>query len=208
MDIDDETEEGFATPPEPAATHHSSSDRPAPPERPLEAHPMAPAIAAAGSEALPSEWREIVPPDWLNVLAQDYSTDGASSGAEENGIEVRPLSDAYISGMPAKRRRLMMAARSARPPGPPREMLQQVMREAFEESRLSGEIAGAESTAPPPLPEGAIGGSLERAFVDYTTERVGQRLDTNADYERHRYPESEKLFRSGAKRHPSNNTKD
>lgn len=59
------------------------------------------ALRAAVPEAAPStgsEWLNGIPPGWAPIIARDMGSQSASQ---------RPLSDAYLAGMPSKRRRLM-----------------------------------------------------------------------------------------------------
>lgn len=59
------------------------------------------ALRGAVPEAAPSagsEWMNGIPPGWAPIIARDMGSQSSSQ---------RPLSDAYLAGMPSKRRRLM-----------------------------------------------------------------------------------------------------
>lgn len=65
---------------------------------------------AASSVA--SEWLNGIPSGWAPIIANDMATAAAAAAAAataatQSTATQRPLSDAYLAGMPSKRRRLM-----------------------------------------------------------------------------------------------------
>ncbi|XP_059570299.1 large proline-rich protein BAG6 isoform X2 [Alligator mississippiensis] len=78
--------------PAPATTAEEAlAPRPEPPPDP-------PGQAPPASE--PEAWAAAVPPEWVPIIRQDIQ-------AQRKGKQQPPLSDAYLTGMPAKRRKTM-----------------------------------------------------------------------------------------------------
>ncbi|XP_035169665.1 large proline-rich protein BAG6, partial [Oxyura jamaicensis] len=90
-------------------------------EPPLEREGAAsPAPATTAEEALPNEsegWAAALPPEWVPIIREDVQS-------QRKGKPQPPLSDAYLTGMPAKRRKTMQAE------GPPLLLAEAVGRAA------------------------------------------------------------------------------
>lgn len=151
---------------------------------------LATVVPSAGGEASPSvvlgseSWHQVVPQEWIPVIAGDVERQ------RQEPVAQQPLSDAYISGMPAKRRKLMgqkpaeeqvWSAGTAVP-----AMLQRAVNAAAVQPSTSHNALMKDTHDTP---------ALHNAFTDEVTKSVQRRLDTDSDYAPIKFPNTEKYFK-------------
>jgi hypothetical protein len=130
------------------------------------------------------DWHSAVPTAWIPVITRDIVR-------QRRQAPQPPLSDAYLSGMPSKRRRVMTRHRH---------------REEFDEFAViipevinrAAERAGVRPiTSENQIHRDVLDSTqLCAAFQQQLNENIHQRLSTDSDYIHHKYPSIEKFFNS------------
>ncbi|KAF6778425.1 hypothetical protein AHF37_02237, partial [Paragonimus kellicotti] len=183
-------------------------DLPDPWTRGLDPHPNSTRSADDSCESnTPEGWHAVLPAEWISVVAGDVSSmtaNAQSVEAETNKFE--RFSDAYIAGMPAKRRKVMQEhARSlAQPPsGFLADCLSDAIRvigcrpfvESDEERRrglLDPPNGLSADTFRGSVPEKDL--SLVLSLRDLVSERIAARLATDPDFDPTQFPMSHEAF--------------
>ncbi|KAF5404468.1 hypothetical protein PHET_02122 [Paragonimus heterotremus] len=183
-------------------------DLPDPWTRGLDPHPdSARSADDLGESNTPEGWHAVLPAEWISVVAGDISSmtaNAQSVEAETNKLE--RFSDAYIAGMPAKRRKVMQEhARSlAQPPsGFLADCLSDAIRvigcrpfvESDEERRrglLDPPNGLSADTFRGSVPEKDL--NLVLSLRDLVSERIAARLATDSDFDPTQFPMSHEAF--------------
>ncbi|EDO43370.1 predicted protein [Nematostella vectensis] len=100
---------------------------------------------------LEDDWKAVVPEEWVPILAQDVMR-------QRRIPPQQPFSDAYLSGLPPKRRKAMLAT------GAPRNSIDAVTESARTNSKL------------------------HQAYREEVKETVKKRTDTDTDFSSERFP--------------------
>ncbi|RZF38915.1 hypothetical protein LSTR_LSTR005162 [Laodelphax striatellus] len=160
-----------------------------PPSQPPQAQaqatlPTAPQVEV--SDALPDviigseTWHSSLPSDWVPIITRD-------SQRQRRQNSQPPFSDAYLSGMPSKRRKIITASK-------PQGSLSQVISENMQTAvSLAGVVApGVE---PATVAQSASGDSaLRLAYRDEVRASVRRSLQSHPDYSADKYPNAAKYF--------------
>ncbi|XP_026112783.1 large proline-rich protein BAG6-like isoform X2 [Carassius auratus] len=160
------------------ASSRDTADADEPPGRPLlEETQGAVAMATADREESAGEaepWAATVPPEWVPIIRHDMLT--------QRKMKSQPsLSDAYLHGMPAKRRK------TAQGEGPHLSLAEAVSRAARTAGvrpvtaldSLQGELEAAE---------------LQEAYTQQVKRDIKKRLRDDSDYSHQRFPNTHRAF--------------
>ncbi|XP_049649082.1 large proline-rich protein BAG6 isoform X2 [Accipiter gentilis] len=157
-----------------------------PPEEAQRDGAGSPAPATTAEEALPPEsepWAAAVPPEWVPIIREDIQT-------QRKVKQQPPLSDAYLTGMPAKRRKTMQAE------GPPLLLAEAVGRAA--------RAAGARPLGPPEsLSRELSEGPLQEGYRQQLQADLQRRLREDPDFSPRRFPNAHRAFNEGPPRGPT-----
>ncbi|GAB0201592.1 large proline-rich protein BAG6 [Grus japonensis] len=139
-----------------------------------------PAPATTAEEALPPEsepWAAAVPPEWVPIIREDIQT-------QRKVKQQPPLSDAYLTGMPAKRRKTMQAE------GPPLLLAEAVGRAA--------RAVGVRPLGPPEsLSRELSEGPLQEGYRQQLQADLQRRLRADPDFSPRRFPNAHRAFNEG-----------
>ncbi|KAJ8968598.1 hypothetical protein NQ317_004414 [Molorchus minor] len=143
------------------------------------------AIVLADAEPLPNivlgseSWHAQVPEDWVPIIARD-----AQKQRRQNSQG--PFSDAYLSGMPSKRRKIVNSAK-------PQGSLPQVITESV---RQAVTATGLATAAPLEAVAQAAGASAEiqGAYRSLLRTSVQASLRDNEDFTPERFPNAANYF--------------
>ncbi|GLH04977.1 Uncharacterized protein GBIM_10621 [Gryllus bimaculatus] len=124
-----------------------------------------------GSEA----WHNVLPSEWVPIIARD-------SQRQRRQNPQTPFSDAYLSGMPSKRRKVVT---SAKPQGNLNQIITESMRSALDEAGVRP-VAGVE-TAGEDL-------ELQAAYREQVRSAVQDSLSNNPDFTPERFPNATKYL--------------
>ncbi|KAM7535353.1 hypothetical protein Aperf_G00000092833 [Anoplocephala perfoliata] len=158
--------------------------------------------------AFPSEWTDIVASDAVQmsstVPVDTIGLENATSGSDNAAPFLRRLSDAYIAGMPVKRRRVMLEYKHNLTCSS-NEMFMNILKEAMSASPLpvaspagpteiatTGDVAVAEAN--PSLSQLSPPHHVSEAFRAYVTEHLSRRLANDPDFDARRYPAAGEAF--------------
>ncbi|XP_039287424.1 large proline-rich protein BAG6 [Nilaparvata lugens] len=152
---------------------------------PAPATDIVPQVEVA-SDALPDviigseTWHSSLPSDWVPIITRDTQRQRRQSSQP-------PFSDAYLSGMPSKRRKIITAAK-------PQGSLSQVISENMQTAvSLAGVVAPGVETAT--VAQDASGdASLRLAYRDEVRSSVRRSLQSHPDYSPDKYPNAAKYF--------------
>ncbi|XP_069630125.1 large proline-rich protein BAG6 [Haliaeetus albicilla] len=157
-----------------------------PPEEAQRDGAGSPAPATTAEEALPPEsepWAAAVPPEWVPIIREDIQT-------QRKVKQQPPLSDAYLTGMPAKRRKTMQAE------GPPLLLAEAVGRAA--------RATGARPLGPPEnLSRELSEGPLQEGYRQQLQADLQRRLREDPDFSPRRFPNAHRAFNEGPPRGPT-----
>ncbi|XP_059412612.1 large proline-rich protein BAG6 isoform X2 [Carassius carassius] len=178
-----EMEEGLSPAPattaeEVMASSGDTADGDEPPGRPsLEETRGAVAMAPVDREESAGEaepWAATVPPEWVPIIRHDMLTQRKMKAQP-------PLSDAYLHGMPAKRRKTTQGE------GPHLSLAEAVSRAA----RTSGVRP---VTAPDSLQGELEAPELQDAYTQQVKSDIKKRLSDDPDYNHQRFPNTHRAF--------------
>lgn len=124
-----------------------------------------------GSEA----WHNVLPSEWVPIIARD-------SQRQRRQSPQAPFSDAYLSGMPSKRRKVVT---STKPQGNLNQIITDSMRSALDEAGIRA-VAGVE-TAGEDL-------ELQAAYREQVRSAVQDSVTSNPDFTPERFPNATKYF--------------
>ncbi|XP_066579688.1 large proline-rich protein BAG6 isoform X2 [Amia ocellicauda] len=132
------------------------------------------AMAAQREEAESEPWAAAVPPEWVPIIRQDLQSQRKMKSQP-------PLSDAYLSGMPAKRRKTVQSE------GP-----HLTLSEAVGRAARSAGVKPVTSTD-------SLQGELERpelqeAYTEQVKSDIKKRLRDDPDYSTQRFPNTHRAF--------------
>ncbi|KAF2366985.1 Ubiquitin domain [Trinorchestia longiramus] len=116
----------------------------------------------------PPAWHAAVPQEWIPVISEDMERQAASN----NSGAVRPLSDAYMCGVPYKRRRL---ATQHKPRGPVAAVLRDTLRASMRNAGVSAPVVDAVSS------EAAQAPMVTRAFASHIRAELRSSTLSNPD---------------------------
>ncbi|KAL5108801.1 hypothetical protein TcWFU_003991 [Taenia crassiceps] len=150
------------------------------------------------------------PPEWTTLVASDVaqmavasptafttSEEGTSEGNDASSA-VRRLSDAYIAGMPSKRRRVMLERKQGLACSA-NQLFMALLKEAMSlappptavtaesSTTTAGDSEGPELRQPPPQ-------HVSEAFRAYVCEQLSRRLATDPDFDAKRHPAAKEAF--------------
>ncbi|XP_070070544.1 large proline-rich protein BAG6 isoform X6 [Drosophila takahashii] len=157
------------------ATSSSSSSTPAEAQLPA---------VLVGSEP----WHMSFPNDWLPVITRDLQTQ-----TEQNGRPQPPFSDAYISGMSAKRRKIIQ---SEKPTASVECLIANGVQRAIQSAGLGGTSGSASSSS---ISVDAVIGSIahdsaiQASYTDAVRNSVKERIKQDADFKSSKYPQIAKF---------------
>ncbi|KAI4897794.1 hypothetical protein NFI96_021947 [Prochilodus magdalenae] len=149
-----------------------------PPHRPTSGETRGPAgIAAAGREDSGAEaepWAASVPPEWVPIIRHDMLSQRKMKAQP-------PMSDAYLQGMPAKRRK------TAQGDGPHLSLSEAVSRAA--------RSAGVRPVTNPDSLQGELEApELQEAYTQQVKSDLKKRVNEDPDYNSQRFPNTHKAF--------------
>ncbi|OQR67960.1 hypothetical protein BIW11_13207, partial [Tropilaelaps mercedesae] len=137
------------------------------------------ALRAAVPDTAPSagsEWMGGVPPGWAPIIARDMGSQAAVQ---------RPLSDAYLSGMPSKRRRLMKPTSPSQLSDIPAS-IQQAIQRAGVRPRTSVDALNADVQRNTVVLQDALQSSIRDALARRLTEQT-------ADFDKDKFPNAHRI---------------
>ncbi|XP_067613330.1 large proline-rich protein BAG6 isoform X2 [Eurosta solidaginis] len=147
------------------------------------------------AETLPSvtpgtePWHRNIPNDWLPIIARDLRTQS------ENPPNQTPFSDAYISGMSAKRRKMIQ---NDRPPTDVNTLIARSVRKAIQTvgSRASTTAAAVidDRTAEEITDAIANDAAVHASYTEAVRLNVRERLKKDSDYKADKYPHATKFI--------------
>ncbi|XP_047737282.1 large proline-rich protein BAG6 isoform X2 [Hyalella azteca] len=116
----------------------------------------------------PPAWHAAVPQDWIPIVSDDIARQAESN----NSSSVRPLSDAYMCGVPYKRRRL---ATQHKPRGPVAAVLRDTLRSSMRSAGVSAPLVDAVSAEASQAP------IVTRAFASHIRDALRTASLANPD---------------------------
>ncbi|KAH9284045.1 Large proline-rich protein BAG6 [Echinococcus granulosus] len=167
--------------------------------------------------SFPPEWTTLVASDVTQMAVASSAAAAGSGEAEEATSEgddaspaVRRLSDAYIAGMPSKRRRVMLERKQSLA-CPANQLFMTLLKEAMSLAPppASPAISTAEMAAATTAPSTAaatVGDSegpelrqpppqhVSEAFRAYVCEQLSRRIATDPDFDAQRHPAAKEAF--------------
>ncbi|KAH8379440.1 hypothetical protein KR009_005057 [Drosophila setifemur] len=133
-------------------------------------------------------WHMSFPNDWLPVITRDLQTQ------TENNRPQPPYSDAYISGMSAKRRKIIQ---SEKPTASVECLIASGVQRAMQSAGLNG--ANGSSTGSSSIDADAVIGSIahdatiQATYTDAVRSGVRERIKQDVDYKPNKYPQIAKF---------------
>lgn len=123
------------------------------------------------------QWHNAVPPDWVPIISRDRER-------QRRQAVQGPLSDAYLTGMPSKRRKVVASAK-------PHTNLARVITESMSSALGAAGVACVD----PGLAETAGGDtSLRAAYKEQVRNTLTPTLRHHPDFTPEKYPTAAKLF--------------
>ncbi|XP_066951680.1 large proline-rich protein BAG6 isoform X3 [Macrobrachium rosenbergii] len=122
-------------------------------------------------------WHSAVPQDWLPVITRDVER-------QRRGVPDTALSDAYLCGMPLKRRKI---ASQHKPHGSVQQVVQDTLRQSMRGAGVNCLVM--DSVA------GEAANQLGESFADHIRNSLREKLDQNKDFKPEKFPKSEKNIR-------------
>ncbi|KAF2889472.1 hypothetical protein ILUMI_16701 [Ignelater luminosus] len=124
-------------------------------------------------------WHSQVPADWVPIIARD-------SQRQRKQTSQPPFSDAYLSGMPSKRRKIVASSK-------PQGSLPQVITESV---RRAVTATGLTNVAPLDVVSQAAGAdiNIQSAYRDLLRSSVQSGLRDNEDFTPERFPNASNYF--------------
>ncbi|ESO12243.1 hypothetical protein HELRODRAFT_187806 [Helobdella robusta] len=146
-----------------------------------------------GEAAENVDWHSIVPQEWVSVITGDGARQRRQ--AAENTMQL--FSEAYLSGVPKKRRKLMKerSGESSFPPGSELGMdLSESIRIAADELDIQPITSFQELNA-----DLASNNNLLGAYKEEIKDTISKKLSEDPNFSPNKYPNAEKYFGSGKK---------
>ncbi|KAM9468542.1 large proline-rich protein BAG6 isoform 2-T2 [Clarias gariepinus] len=132
---------------------------------------------AAGGEEPGEEaeaWAAALPPEWVPIIRQDINNQRKMKAQP-------PLSDAYLQGMPAKRRK------TAQSDGPRLTLSEAV-------SQAARSVGATPVTSPSALQEDLERPELQEAYAQQMTKDIKQRVKEDPNFNSRRFPNTHMVF--------------
>uniref|UniRef100_A0A2L2Y658 Large proline-rich protein BAG6 n=1 Tax=Parasteatoda tepidariorum TaxID=114398 RepID=A0A2L2Y658_PARTP len=129
----------------------------------------------------PDSWASSIPQDWVPIIARDVQR-------QRRQAPQAPFSNAYLSGMPSKRRKIMSNDTPAlleHSQSALSDMLLQAISSADVKPRTSMEEVKADVSKDP---------SLQSSFNEHMKHAIQERLQRDLDYCSDKFPNSEKYY--------------
>lgn len=130
------------------------------------------------------EWKKVIPAEWVPVISQDIIR-------QRRLPRQAPFSDAYINGMPSKRRKIMEAAE----PAPYNQCVSATLKRSIAKAGVTPktdlEKVNKEANNSP---------SLEQGFEQEVKNEVRERLSRDTDYNSEKFPSIHNYFEKDSKR--------
>ncbi|VDO04435.1 unnamed protein product [Rodentolepis nana] len=167
---------------------------------------LSPSVYPPIPEAFPPEWAEVVASDVVQMCASTDASQQENGISDESTPSVRRLSDAYVSGMPVKRRRIMLD-RKHNFTNSTNDMFINLLKEAMSsqipiaspagpvEIEDGGDVVAATEEAMFPLSQVAPPQHVSEAFKAYVTEHLSRRLANDPDFDAERHSAADEVFR-------------
>ncbi|KMY98131.1 uncharacterized protein Dsimw501_GD14022, isoform J [Drosophila simulans] len=156
-------------------------------------------VAASGSNSSPAAelpavivgsepWHMSFPNDWLPVITRDLQTQSESNRPQP------PFSDAYISGMSAKRRKIIQ---SEKPTASVECLLANGVQRAIQSVGLGGSNGGSASSSSISM-DTVIGSiahdpTIQAAYTDAVRNSLKERIQRDVDFKASKYPQIAKF---------------
>lgn len=157
-------------------------------------------VTASGSNSSPADelpavivgsepWHMSFPNDWLPVITRDLQTQ-----AEQSNRPQPPFSDAYISGMSAKRRKIIQ---SEKPTASVECLIANGVQRAIQSVGLGGSNGGSASNASISM-DTVIGSiahdsTIQAAYTDAVRNSLKERTERDVDFKTSKYPQIAKF---------------
>ncbi|XP_033157913.1 large proline-rich protein BAG6 isoform X9 [Drosophila mauritiana] len=157
-------------------------------------------VAASGSNSSPAAelpavivgsepWHMSFPNDWLPVITRDLQTQ-----SEQSNRPQPPFSDAYISGMSAKRRKIIQ---SEKPTASVECLLANGVQRAIQSVGLGGSNGGSASSSSISM-DTVIGSiahdsTIQAAYTDAVRNSLKERIQRDVDFKSSKYPQIAKF---------------
>ncbi|XP_053689540.1 large proline-rich protein BAG6 isoform X1 [Sabethes cyaneus] len=200
------SEASAAVPPTTAASVDNSDDVTMTTPSAVPEPPVPPPLARKDDEeALPSvvvgsePWHTHLPSTWLPVISRDITR-------QRRQIPQGPYSDAYISGMSSKRRKLIA---ETKPPSEIPSLISTGVRQAFHNTGINPALAGNVNSNSSAGVSNGNGGpvtldelantiaddpTLQNSYCEAMKTSIRERLAKDPDYDAKRYPNCSKYF--------------
>ncbi|KAK7074122.1 hypothetical protein SK128_012406 [Halocaridina rubra] len=122
-------------------------------------------------------WHSAVPQDWIPIITRDVER-------QRRGVPETALSDAYLCGMPLKRRKI---ASQHKPHGSVQQVVQDTLRQSMRGAGVNCLVM--DSVA------GEAANQLGESFASHVRSSLRDRLDKNKDFKPEKFPKSEQNIR-------------
>ncbi|XP_059148671.1 large proline-rich protein BAG6-like isoform X2 [Physella acuta] len=133
------------------------------------------------SSRVSDDWQSVIPQDWIPVISQDIVR-------QQEQRTQSPLSDAYLQGLPAKRRRMMTLEHSGEMGNMPQYLPASLTRAA----RAAGvEPISSEENL---IQEASDNIELQADLEQEVTAILGARIASDRDFSSERFPNSKEYF--------------
>ncbi|XP_061392235.1 mucin-19 [Musca vetustissima] len=133
-----------------------------------------------------SPWHRNFPNDWLPIITRDIQRQ------TENPPNQPPYSDAYISGMSSKRRKLVQ---HTKPPTEIRALIADSVGKAIQNAGVGSSTAANQSQTPEEIARAiANDTAVQSSCTDAIRTQVRERLEKDPDYQPEKYPKSAKFI--------------
>ncbi|KMY98123.1 large proline-rich protein BAG6 isoform X10 [Drosophila simulans] len=178
----------------------TAADEQQPQEQSLDTDVEMADVAASGSNSSPAAelpavivgsepWHMSFPNDWLPVITRDLQTQ-----SEQSNRPQPPFSDAYISGMSAKRRKIIQ---SEKPTASVECLLANGVQRAIQSVGLGGSNGGSASSSSISM-DTVIGSiahdpTIQAAYTDAVRNSLKERIQRDVDFKASKYPQIAKF---------------
>ncbi|XP_073840420.1 uncharacterized protein isoform X2 [Musca autumnalis] len=140
-----------------------------------------PAVVAGSAS-----WHRNFPNDWLPIITRDIHRQA------ENPPNQPPYSDAYISGMSSKRRKLIQ---HTKPPTEIRALIADSVGKAIQNAGVGSSTSANQSQTPDEIARAiANDTAVQSSCTEAIRTQVRERLKKDPDYEAEKYPKSTKFI--------------
>ncbi|XP_016990934.1 large proline-rich protein bag6-B isoform X2 [Drosophila rhopaloa] len=131
-------------------------------------------------------WHMSFPNDWLPVITRDLQTQ------TENNRPQPPFSDAYISGMSAKRRKIIQ---SEKPTASVECLIANGVQRAIQSAGLGGTSSAASSSISTDAVIGSIAhdAAIQASYTDAVRNSLKERIKQDTDFKSSKYPQIAKF---------------